>query len=75
MIKSGIEIPKIRPKLLEFELRVNPLAVTVDEMKVYPYTLFPADKADFNPAFIVITAAGELAETVAPIIVEPLLIL
>jgi hypothetical protein len=44
-------------------------------MKVYPYTLFPAAKAYFNPSFMLLTAADELAETVAPIIVEPLLIL
>lgn len=74
-MNNGIETPKISPKLLRIGLSVNPLAVTVDEIKVNPCTLFPAARADSNPAFILLTAVGELAEMVAPMIVDPFLTL
>jgi hypothetical protein len=71
-MNNGIDTPKIRPKLLELGSAVNPFAITLDEMMGYPWTVLPAAKAEFKAVFMLLTAAGELADTVPLITVDPL---
>jgi hypothetical protein len=74
-MNNGIDTPKISPKLLELGSAVNPFAITLDEMKLYPWTFYPAAKAEFKAVFMLLTAADELADTVPLTMVDPLRVL